>query len=57
MAVYLRESHEFVDVLRQEDHVTIWCYYGDEALQRLQVQAVHLSVVLAVAAAAAWRER
>lgn len=57
MAVYLRESHEFVDVLGQEDHVTIWCYYGDEALQRLQVQAVHLSVVLAVAAAAAWRER
>lgn len=62
MAVYLRESHEFVDVLGQEDHVTIWCYHGDEALQRLQVQAVHLSVVLAVAAAAAtvaaaWRER
>lgn len=56
MVVYLRKPHEFVDVLGQEDHVAVWRYHGDEALQRLQVQTVHLSVLIA-AAAAAWRER
>lgn len=30
--VYLREAHELVDVLRQEDHVPIRRYHGDEAL-------------------------
>lgn len=54
---YLREPHELVDVLRQIYHITIWCYHGNEALQRLQVQTVHLSVLVAMAgAAAAWRE-
>lgn len=51
--VYLREPHEFVDVLRQKYHVAIWCYHSDEALQRLQVQTVHLSVLLVVTAATA----
>lgn len=57
--MYLREPHEFVDVLGQEYHVAVGRYHGDEALQRLQVQTVHLSVLVAVtaAAAAAWRER
>lgn len=55
--VYLCEAHELVDVLGQKYHITVWCYHGDEALQRLQVQAVHLSVLIAVTAAArtAWR--
>ncbi len=59
MVVYLREPHEFVDVLRQEYHVAIGRYHGDEALQRLQVQTVHLSVLVAITAAvaAAWREK
>lgn len=59
--MYLREPHEFVDVLGQEYHVAVGRYHGDKALQRLQVQTVHLSVLIAVAAAAAaaaaaWRE-
>lgn len=59
MVVYLREPHEFVDVLGQEYHVAVGRYHGDEALQRLQVQTVHLSVLVAVTAAVAtaWRER
>lgn len=58
MVVYLREPHEFVDVLRQEYHVAVGRHHGDEALQRLQVQTVHLSVLVAIAAATAtaWRE-
>lgn len=55
--VYLCEPHELVDVLGQIYHITVWCYHGDEALQRLQVQTVHLSVLVTIAAAAtAWRE-
>lgn len=50
---YLREPHEFADVLGQEYHVAVGRYHGDEALQRLQVQTVHLSVLIAVTAAAA----
>lgn len=50
---YLREPHEFADVLGQEYHVAVGRYHGDEALQRLQVQTVHLSVLIAVNAAAA----
>lgn len=58
MVLYLSEPHDFVDVLGQEYHVAVRCYHGDEALQRLQVQTVHLSVlVTAAAAATAWRER
>lgn len=55
---YLREPHELGDVLGQKDHVAVRRYHGDEALQRLQVQAVHLSVLIAVtAAAAAWSQK
>lgn len=50
---YLREPHEFADVLGQEYHVAVGRYHGDKALQRLQVQTVHLSVLIAVTAAAA----
>lgn len=50
---YLREPHEFADVLGQEYHVAVGRYHGDEALQRLQVQTVHLSVLIAVTVAAA----
>lgn len=58
VGAYLRQPHELVDILRQEDHVAVGRYHGDEALQRLQVQTVHLSVLLAVsAAAAAWRDK
>lgn len=55
--VYLCEAHELVDVLGQKYNIAVWRYHGDEALQRLQVQAVHLSVLIAVTAAAptAWR--
>lgn len=57
--VYLCEAHELVDVLGQEDYVSVCCYHGDEAPQRLQVHIVQESIVGAIIAAvvaAGWKE-
>lgn len=48
--IHLRETHEFTDVLWEEDHVAFWSHHSNKALQSLQIQSVHLRVFLKLSA-------